>query len=482
MKSVLVLIFSAIVFLFAPPTNDSGQSSLRLHISENGRYLVKADGSPFFWLGDTAWELPHRLNRDEVKQYFQSCVEKGINVVQMVALAELSGLTATNAYGDLPLIDKNPEKPAVTPGSRLNHQLEYDYWDHLDYIIDTAESFGIYVALLPSWGSYLWENASQKADPIFNESNATVYGEWLGERYAKQDNLIWVLGGDRIPDSRDKLTIVRNMAAGLDAGGGTQLKTYHPWGGKSSSEYFHEDDWLDFNSLQSGHASKDFANYEMVKKDYAKKPVKPVIDMEARYEHLPIKFDPDNGYFDGYDARQAAYWSVFAGAFGHTYGHNSIWQMYGPGHPSAIHASVHWSDALEANGRSSLKWLKMLMESRPADSRVPDQSLIKNDYEGELRIAALRGEDYAFIYSSAGKAFTVNMGKISGNKVAAHWYNPRTGASELSGSYRNAGSATFTPPSEGRGHDWVLILDDQSKAYDIMVNNGCLEPKGRLPT
>ena len=37
----------------------------QLKVSENQRFLVYADGKPFFWLGDTAWELFHRLNREE---------------------------------------------------------------------------------------------------------------------------------------------------------------------------------------------------------------------------------------------------------------------------------------------------------------------------------------------------------------------------------------------------------------------------------
>ena len=271
----------------------------RLSISSNGKFITTMDGQPFFWLGDTAWELPHRLNRTEVVSYLESSVEHGINVIQIVALAELDGLTVANAQGDLPLQDKDPTKPLTTSGNNHNIADEYDYWDHLDFVIESAESLGIYVALLPTWGEYLWENRGQPADPIFNTTNATQYGEWLGARYKDYNNIIWVLGGDRIPDSDQKLTIIRNMAEGLDSTGSTQLKTYHPWGGKSSSEYFHGDEWLDFNSFQSGHTMQNNPNYNWTHSDYAKWNTKPTIDIESRYEHLPINFDPINGVFDG---------------------------------------------------------------------------------------------------------------------------------------------------------------------------------------
>ncbi len=440
--------------------NKAGTSILsRLQVSDNDRFLTNAQQIPFFWLGDTAWELAHRSNRSEVNTYLRNASENGYTVIQFVALAELKGLSEPNAYGHLPLVDKNPTKPAITAGSNHLDKSEYDYWDHIDYIIDTANTYGLYIALLPSWGSYLWENRGQRAEPIFDASSAYQYGEWLGQRYADRDNVIWVLGGDRIPDSPEKLTIIRNMANGLNDGGGTQLKTFHPWGGKSSSTYFHNDDWLDFNSYQSGHPRRDYENDQFATIDYKKSNPKPTIDIEPRYEHLPINFNLNNGRFDSYDARQAAYWSVFAGAFGHTYGHNSIWQMYDSHRPPSLDATMYWTSAINAEGRTTLKWLRELMESRPMLSRVPDQSLLVDDLTGANRIMGTRGDDYAFIYSSSGTAFEVNMGRISGETVQAQWYNPRTGAYTFIADYPNSGKQLFTPPSQGRGQDWVLVLD-----------------------
>jgi hypothetical protein len=105
------------------------------------------------------------------------------------------------------------------------------------------------------------------------------------------------------------------------------------------------------------------------------------------------------------------------------------------------------------------------MESRPMLERVPDQSLIKEPYEGADRIQATRGKDYAFIYSTSGKPMTINMGKISGKEIKATWYDPRTGVSTAIGKFKNTGSQLFTPPSSGRNNDWILILDDSTKNY-----------------
>ncbi|MEM9660422.1 MAG: DUF4038 domain-containing protein, partial [Planctomycetota bacterium] len=124
----------------------------QLGVSENGRDLVDGDGKPFFYLGDTAWELFHRLNREEADVYLENRAAKGFTVIQAVALAELDGLTAPNAYGRLPLIDGDPNRPAV---DREND----DYWDHVDYVVAKAESLGLFVGMLPTWGDK-WQPAS----------------------------------------------------------------------------------------------------------------------------------------------------------------------------------------------------------------------------------------------------------------------------------------------------------------------------------
>ncbi len=119
---------------------------VRLQVSQNQRYLQDQHGEPFFYLGDTAWELFHRLDRESADNYLKDRAEKGFTVVQAVALAELDGLDDPNPYGHRPLIDHDPSKPDVQEGPAN------DYWDHVDYIIHQANALGIVVGLLPTWG------------------------------------------------------------------------------------------------------------------------------------------------------------------------------------------------------------------------------------------------------------------------------------------------------------------------------------------
>ncbi|KAA6436896.1 DUF4038 domain-containing protein [Dyadobacter flavalbus] len=439
-------------------------SNGRLKVSENQRYLVHQDGKPFFWLGDTAWELFHRLDKEEADAYLKRRSEQGFTVVQAVALAELDGLNTPNALGDRPLTDNDPSKPNEA------------YFRHVDYIIDKAAEYGIVIALLPTWGDKLNKDSWGKGPEIFNVNNAAAYGAWIGKRYQNRGNVVWVLGGDRTPrKDSDDVKVWRQMAEGIasGAGGNSQaLMSFHPqpngvqMGG--SSNWFHQDEWLDFNMLQDGHC-RDEITYDKVSFVYNRKPVKPVIDSEPIYEDHPVCFNAaDLGISNAYDVRKFAYLDLFAGAFGHTYGCHPVWQMFDTDKEPVNGPHFTWKEALDLPGAKQMTFVRKLMESRPLLDRVPDQSLVvENNLGPAERIQATHGKDYAFVYSAAGRPFSVNTGKITGKELNAYWFDPRTGKSSLIGKFPNTGRHLFKPPTSGYGKDWILVLDDASKGYQF---------------
>lgn len=421
----------------------------------------------FFYLGDTAWELFHRLNREEAVRYLDTRAAQGFTVIQAVALAELDGITVPNAYGDLPLLDRDPAKPAITRGSSPNNQSQYDYWDHVEYIVDQANRRGIYVALLPTWGRWVVPG-KEKNEVIFTPDSAQKYGEFLGKRF-RTKGIIWILGGDRKADSVEP--IWRAMAKGIAIGvSGREdyssvLMSFHPNGGGTSSAWFHNDEWLDFNMRQDGHGIPGIARtWEKIAHDYALQPPKPVIDGEPLYEDHPLNFNAKvNGYSFDAHVRQYLYWDLFSGACGHTYGNHAVWQMYAPGRKSVNGPLMYWFEAIYRPGAGEMQYARKLLESRSPLSRVPDQTLIADALEGADHIAATRGDGYAFIYTAQGRPFTLNLGRVSGTRVKCSWFNPRTGDSFPAGEFDNSGTRLITPPSQGFGSDWVFIVDDVSK-------------------
>ncbi|NJK95789.1 MAG: DUF4038 domain-containing protein [Bacteroidales bacterium] len=165
---------------------------------ENPHYLQHSDGSPFFWLGDTGWEMLRRLNRDEMVKYMSDRSAKGFNVIQTVIISEFIHMDkVTNFYGDSIFVAENPEKPMVTPGNNPAIAHEYDFWDHVDFAVETAQKLELYIGLVPSWGEWVTPR-SDKA--LFNTTDqAYNYGWFLGNRYKSAPNIIWILGAIAIP-------------------------------------------------------------------------------------------------------------------------------------------------------------------------------------------------------------------------------------------------------------------------------------------
>jgi hypothetical protein len=433
--------------LFTGPSVDFRHGPLR--VSDDGRRLVHADGTPFFWLGDTAWELFHRLDREEAELYLEDRRSKGFTVIQAVVLAELDGLNVPNPYGHTPLIDNDPQRP------------DESYFRHVDFIVDRAAAKGMYVGMLPTWGDKF--NKRWGIGPeIFTPENARVYGEFLGRRYRDRP-VIWILGGDRSPENDAHLAIVRAMAEGIEAGtGGTQLMTYHPMGANASSAWFHQDRWLDLNMFQSGHGERDNPNYVMLLRDYARVPVKPVLDGEPRYEDHPVNWQPGEGWFDDFDVRQAAYWSVLSGAAGHTYGNHNIWQMWQPGREPVSAARTPWRQAILHPGSRQMGLMRKLLESGPFLQLEPDtMALPDGGGEGAGHQVAARSRDgtHLYAYTPLGRPLRIHMRTLRGESGRASWFDPRSGATTPIGAVPLSGEQSFDPPGgEGRGNDWVLMV------------------------
>ena len=188
----------------------------KLKVSDNKRFLIHEDGTPFFYLGDTGWELFHRLNKAETEKYLENRRAKGFTVIQAVALAELDGLNTPNAEGNKPLLDNDPLKPNEA------------YFAHVDWVIRKAQEKGICIGLLPTWGDKV-DKRWGVGPIIFNKENAYKYGQWIGNRYKDYPNIIWINGGDR-EGGGDNKPVWDALAEGIKLVDKNHLMTYHPGG------------------------------------------------------------------------------------------------------------------------------------------------------------------------------------------------------------------------------------------------------------
>lgn len=446
---------------------DAGHLS-GLTISQNGRFLVETDtGSPFFWLGDTAWRLTD-LPPDEVDYYLRDRAARGFTLIQGPIIIDKPDFDSPGIKSDYA-----GESPLLVgaEGVVLNER----YLQHVDYIIDQALKHGLYIALAVIWGS-----AMDQILAVDNPQQARDIGNKLGQRYRDRPNVIWIVcgeyhkiawettGRDRTRPNDKELSLINALAEGLESGHeGASLMTVHPDGRRSSSEYFHDAAWLDFHMIQTNEIVEGAAN--LIAADYAlTDPVRPTLNAEGGYEGR--NNGSSNDPMTAYKVRYEAYHSVFQGAMGHTYGHWDIWLF-----------SDNWHNALDSEGARTMGYLRALMESRPMAGGSPDQALIRNDegkYAALRKLRAIMSADNgsAFVYFPDSDVQTeLDPSGISGENINAWWFNPRDGQNYTQEGVpsgepfavfkRGHPPNNFSPPGSFGQADWVLVLDDASRNF-----------------
>ncbi len=461
--SVCLMLGLATIMGHAQKPWDNG----RLVISSNNRYLQFENGRPFFWLGDTGWLVPQHLDRAEVEYYFNKCRRAGYNMVQIQVM---DAVPSYNIYGQQSL-------PYGWDFTKADPEGVYSYWDHLDYIVRKAEQNGIYIGMVAIWGSQV------QAGNI-NAEQAKAYGKFLAERYKNNPNIIWIMGGDIQGDIHPE--VWNALATSIKSIDNKHLMTYHPRGRYTSAKWWSKASWMDFHTFQSGHrkygqrmGNKDYPipdsteedNWMYVDSTWAYKPIKPVLDDEPSYEDIPKGLhDANEARWQDYDVRRYAYWSVFAGSCGHTYGHNAIMQMLKPGYPTGYGSDgtvKAWYQGLEDPGYNQMQYLIDLMLSFPYFDRIPDQSIIagKNGVKYD-RLIATRGKDYLMVYNYNSDVMKIDLRKISGKKKLLWWFNPSDGAISFIGTADNK-IITVSPQIEktDKINDRVLIAIDADKNY-----------------
>ncbi len=456
----LILISVAFIVLFSlsPRTIILAQANELLEVSSDGRWLIKKDsGEPFFLIADSAWRL-HSLSPSEQNTYFQDRQSKGFTAAYVGLTTYWSSdpdYYASNANGDKPF---NSDSDCLDWNN--------DYFEYFSEMIERAASYDIYIIIEMG-------EPTDSRRPFFvgygNTSKAKDWGEKVGHYFKNHPNIIFVLGQDRDADE-DGLDLHRAVAEGLVKGVTGQdvswdeessawdqlLLTYHPSGGRdNSSDWFHKDEWLDFNGIELWSGSNQRYIYDEIRHDYSLSPTKPTFLIEGAYEDRTKSVPEDDDSVNDYWIRYTAYNAFFSGGCGTSYGHTYVYAF-----PSG------WQDNLDDDGVNDMLHLRNLIvnDERPftqlelSDDTI--QSSVGSGFERRLCLRAKNGE-FLYVYLPRGGSVEIDMSKISPSEnatVVAQWYNPRNGLYSDIGEYENSGNQWFTAPDSGKGNDYVLVL------------------------
>ncbi len=393
-----------------------------IHISGNGRYFVDTAGQPFFWQGDTEWELFHAFSVADAKALLLERHNQGFNVIQVMVAGVYPEWGASKGM-----------KPFGTPEAWLNHNPltpNEEYFKHADAIIAAANEYGIVLVL----GVY---HAKDNDVGRIDARNVRQFSRWIAQRYKNSKNIVWSMYPHAATASEP---VVRAAAQGLMEGdGGAHLITTHPDPSPTSSSFMHTEFWLSFNTLQTW--STDLMNYDMVRADYARLPVKPVVDGEARYEE-------EDGTTP-FQVRRAGYWACLAGGF-YSYGHRDNWM-----------SPQTWRTWEDTPGTRQMKVLGDLFRSIEWWQLVPDQSIFTDWIKGDVAARSSRG-DWILAYLTDKSSVNVKLSVITAADTASAWWvDPQTGARTAIGVFPTSRTKEFTPPSGWQ--DAVLLIKKESK-------------------
>lgn len=433
----------ALAVAFAAVVATEAAHAAELGVSTSGRHLTVKD-KPFFWLGDTVWLLAQVPSRDELELYLRTRAEQGFTVIQLTAVMgeeRVWGTARRTTRGDVPFVENDVLKPAVTPGNDPADSAQYDYWDHVDYVLERIHAHGFRAAVVTYFVG--WQGEGYK---FLKPTNAQAYGRFLGMRYRGKPEIIWVLGGDNTPKTEDQKAVWPLVAKGLSEGlTGKEdysqvLITYHINGGASSAQLWHPSPWLDFNMAQTWDAYQNI--YPAILKDYQRKPVKPCGLGEGAYEDGPqYPTKPINALV----IRKQACWSWFAGGY-HTYGNGNVWHF----DTCKPELTQTWKEALRSPGAATLRHSKGFLAKIGWWKFVPDASFfILGEGSGRVRNVAMRSVtgDAVAVYCASPAAITLRLDKITaGDSLAAQWTNPATGEERPAGTFDRQ-ARSFTPPT-----------------------------------
>jgi len=389
-----------------------------IRISANRRYFVDPTGNPVFWLGTTQWQLFREFTLDEARVIIEKSKATGFDFIQVMLLGVGDG-TQPNLHAEKPCHDDDSGVPNEA------------YFQNVDAVMEIARKNDVAISMTVF---------HQRYRKLITPEKARGWAQWLAQRYRGFPNLVWSM----TPEATDEFVpILRDLAAGLREGdSGAHLITFKPDPAPYTSSYIHNEDWLDFNCMQTWRSVELI--YPMVTADYHLSPTKPVVMAEGAYESgTEYSFDVTPLW-----VRRQAYYSYMVGA-SHSYGHNDSWRVL----PT-------WKQALDAPGAAQLGILKEIFLARDEWwELVPDQTLLAEGgrIEGTVLNLAARHRDgrWGMVYLADPASVSIRLDKLA-NSADALWIDPRTGESQAAGRLANTGVASFTTPDGWE--DALLVL------------------------
>jgi hypothetical protein len=397
------------------------QSETFLRVKPGSHYFTDRSDRPFFWLGDTQWELFHQLPVNDAKKLLLERKKQGFTVVQCMT----TGVFPEWGMMKKLKLDSSNEAWVYRDPGKPNEQ----YFRRMDSIIDYASEINMILVV----GVY---HAQDVDNGRITRTNARTWAKWLANRYRNASHVVWSMYPHADALSKDILNEVINGIQESD--GGSHLITVHPDPSPKSSSFFYPAPWLSFNTLQTWNSG--YINYSMVLADYQITPALPVVNGEARYEE-------EDGTTP-FETRRAGYFSMLAGGF-YSYGHQDNWR-----------SARTWKSWYASTGARQMKIMSNIFQKISWWKLAPDSTILSNT--GQDNVAARsKDDDWLIVYLSAPRTIEMNRKYLNLlNHSEITWINPETGKSLKAAFHASRDEISFTPPG---WTDAVLLVRKTKK-------------------
>lgn len=441
-----------------------------VRVSEDRRHFAHADGTPFFWLGDTWWMgLTKRLRwLDEFGALTRDRRAKGFSVILLTA-----GL-----YGDLDRnFDERAEGDGGHPWTQDFAHVRPEYFDAADARIMHLVEQEMVPCVVGSWGYWLTWLGKEKIKQHWRYLVARWGALPVVWCAAGETTMPWYLSEKAEEEAaalrRDWSDVIRYVRW-VDPF--KRLVSTHAPHARHSPKEVDDPALVDFNLQQSGHGTPPPGQAAMALEGWNLTPAMPSLSGEARYEKLTLKPEwvadgaglPRARGLTELGTREArqAFWAhvLYSGCSGHTYGASGIFQVnrpdwkFGQAFSGVDWGQLSWQEAMDLPGSKQIGIGAAMLRTLPWHRMVPAET----GFAGATAAAITRDSRCAVAYTHSGSPIHVALDRFTGD-LRAHWFDPTTGKTlAISGSpFPSRGSRVFTPPGPNAAGDldWVLLIE-----------------------
>lgn len=411
------IIISGILLTSTASSGQGIDAKFPLKVSANGRHLTYQNGLPYLVVADAAWQMLRKLTYADAVHYMDVRKSQSINTILTHLLPAQP--SQKNVHNILPFKNNDLTQP------------DKAYFEYLEKLITAAGERDLVVGIIVSRKSWntLFESQGQHA--------CTRYGAYVGKKFARFSNIIWVIGEEENQEKFIYKTLSENIKRESK---GQLLASFSSCSPTSISDSLNQPD-VKFIVPDSTVSVSEYAAMSAWQKNIGQTYRRPFV--VANLE-LPREISDQSSII-----RNQAYQSVLSASAG--FCHSSTIKNFFP----------TWKVNITQDGAEYLAHFSKILNRLPWEFMQPDNHVVLTpDSIDRAEISAffLSNNRMAMLYIPASRSIRLDLTPLTGDEFVTVWYSPRTGKRWPGKDLTPTMEAVISPPNSQEGWDWILLV------------------------